>query len=188
MESAVLENEVIEGEVCEVRISAMITPDEIDSLLDMAGTTGLLGSDELIAAEDMAWGCAYQGEEAACRFIQARINTPDGEKPIGFLCFAELPNWERNFELFCIVVAPDYQRLGIGSALIAEMERIAMEWGGKRIFLETGEGRQFEKSRLFYEANGFAVESHFYKQFIPKDDGVIYCRTLEPAEDSQSYQ
>ncbi|MBI9080102.1 MAG: GNAT family N-acetyltransferase [Pseudodesulfovibrio sp.] len=179
MEPSVIENEVLESDVCEVHITSGLCPEDVDSLLEMAGTSGLFNSEEMIAAEDLAWGCAYQGSDASCHFLQARINTPKTEEPIGFLCFAEIPHWPHNYELFGIAVTPDYQRLGIGSALMAEMERMVTTRSGKRIFLETGDSRLFETPRLFYEANNYTMEQRFFKQFIPKDDAIVYCRTIE---------
>lgn len=183
-----IKNEVFEGDVCEVNITSGVSPKDVESLLDMARTSGLFTPNELLAAEDMAWGCAYQGDNTSCCFLQAKINTPDGDKPIGFLCFAEISHWAHNFELFGIAVTPEYQRLGIGSALIVEMERITLAANGKRILLETGDSRDFEELRLFYEANGYVMEQHFFKQFIPKDDGVVYCRLLESVENSENFQ
>lgn len=183
METSVVADEVFESEVCEVRIISGVSPKDVDNLLEMAGACGVFSSEEISAAEDMAWGCAYQGNDASCYFVQARINTLEGGNSIGFICFAEIPYWPENYELFGIVVSPDYQRLGIGSALMAEMERMVTSYGGKQIFLETGKSRLFEKARLFYEANEYVVENRFLKQFIPKDDGVVYCRMLESEEE-----
>lgn len=187
METVLHDQEIIEGDVCEVRITSGISPQEVETLLDMAGSSGLFSSDEMMAAEDMAWGCAYQDEDNACRFLQAVISTPEGNKPIGFLCFTEIPHWPHNYELFGIAITPEYQRLGIGSALMAEMERMVTTAGGKRIFLETGNGRIFEKPRLFYEANGYVMENRFYRHFIPKDESVVYCCTLTPATEDANY-
>lgn len=116
------------------------------------------------------------------------IVTPDGEKLIGFLCYSEIPHWPQNYELYGLAVTPEYQRLGIGSALVTEMKRKVAALGGRRIFLETGQDRTFEKARLFYEANDYTMEYRFFKQFIPKDNSVVYCHTLELNDEDSNLQ
>jgi len=164
---------------CEVRILTGVAPEDVESLLDMAAACGMFNDDELSTAEGMVWDCAYQGESDACRFIQARTNDPDGDSLAGFLCYGAIAQWPDSFELIGISVAPRLQRQGIGSAMLAEMERQVAARGGRRILLETEKGRAFEAAHTFYEANGYDREDRFLRQFIPKEGGVVYRKDFE---------
>ena len=175
MNETTVENQWTDQALLEVGIAVGITPDDVKPLMDMADACGVFGTEELLTAEDMAWDCAFGGGDR--RFIRAMVLTP-APRPAGFLCFGPIAQWQDNFELLGMAVDPARQRMGIGSALLAEMERQVAALGGRRIFLETGGESQFEPARLFYEANGFVQEHRFRKQFIPKTGGVVFRKDL----------
>ena len=181
------ETETVPCDLREVHIVASLAPEDVENLLELAAASTVFSSDALMAAEDMAWDCAYEGNDDACSFLQARVNESGRERLVGFICYGEIGNKPDNVELFGIAVDPEFQRLGIGSALVAEMERRVASRGGKRIFLETGADRALEKARLFYEANGFGQESRFNKHFIPSEGGLAYCLNVTAGGD-EHYQ
>ncbi len=169
----------------EVHIVRGIRPDEVDAVLALAGSSGLFTSDAMMAAEDMAWDSAYGEGEEPHTFILAKTAGTDC-KVIGFVCYGPIEGWAGNHELYGIAVSPEFQRLGIGSALVAEMRRrIGSGKGG--IFLETGGDKAFAGARSFYESNEFEREERFHKHFIPLDGGVVYRLDLS-ADDDPNYQ
>lgn len=175
-------------DVREARIVSGITADDVEIILNMAALSGLFSSDVMMSIEDTAWNSAYGDGNEPHTFLKATINESGHKKTVGFICFAPIPHWEDRFELFCISVESEYQRLGIGSALVAEMLRQVSRASGKQVFLETGADRIFENARLFYEANGFIYESRFFKQFIPTDGGVVYRFDVDSDETIEQYQ
>ncbi|MFH1913808.1 MAG: GNAT family N-acetyltransferase [Pseudomonadota bacterium] len=186
MDNAITDHDSKQPTECEVYISTGVAPEDVESLLDMTAACAMFNNDELSTAEGMVWDCAYQGDSDACRFIQARINTPDGHTLAGFLCYGSIPQWPDSFELIGISVTPRLQRQGIGSAMLAEMERQVAARGGMRILIETESGRTFEAARTFYEATGYDREDRFLRQFIPKEGGVVYRKDFE--SDAQERQ
>lgn len=185
---ATANEEARSGEIREVRITSGITPEDVEALLEMAAASGLFSPDLMMSAEDMAWDSAYGDGDEDHAFLKASISGADGTRLAGFICYGPVPHWNGNHELYGIAVDPQFQRLGIGSALISEMIRRVGVEGGKRIFLETGDSRQFENARLFYEANGFVMEHRFCKQFIPTDGDVVYRFDLDGDTAGEQYQ
>ena len=175
-------------EVPEVRIVAQITPAQVEEVLNLAAASGLFSSDAMMSAEDMAWDSAYGDGSEPHDFLLAVLGEQDGARPVGFVCYGPIPHWPDNFELYGIAVDPEFQRMGIGSALVSEMNRRVAARKGKRILLETGKDRPFEPARSFYEANGYEQEQRFLRQFIPVDDGVVYRLNIEPGEADPNYQ
>jgi ribosomal protein S18 acetylase RimI-like enzyme len=178
----------LKEDIQEVRILSGIKPDHVEDVLNLAAASGLFSSDLMMSAEDMAWDSAYGDGNESHVFLRAAINTSGAEKLVGFICFGPVLNWEGNYELYGIAVAPEFQRLGIGSALVAEMTRQITAEGGKRIYLETGDDRAFEGARLFYEANDYVMEYRFLKHFIPTEGGVIYRYNIEYENIEPQYQ
>ena len=187
MDMTVSENERT-PEAPEVSIKAGITPAEVEGILDLAATSGLFSSDAMMSAEDMAWDSAYGDGSEPHDFLLAVLGGPGEARPVGFVCYGPIPHWPDSFELYGIAVDPEFQRMGIGSALVSEMNRRVAARRGKRVFLETGTDRAFEPARGFYEANGYAQETRFHKQFIPVEDGVVYRLNVEPGEADPNYQ
>ena len=175
-------------EMWEVRISSGITPEEVETVLNMAGACGLFTSDAMMSAEDMAWDSAYGNGQEAQTFLLARVRDSGVDRVIGFICYGPINHWPGDFELYGITVDPDFRRMGIGSALVAEMTRRVADQDGRRIFLETGMDRSFENARLFYEANEFSRQQRFCKQFIPMEGGVVYRLTIETEDTEHNYQ
>lgn len=174
-------------DVREVRLAAGLSPADVEAVLDLAASSGKFSSDALMAAEDMAWDTAYGDGGEPHTFLLATVTEDETTRPVGFICFGPIPNWQQDYELYGIAVEPDFQRQGIGSALVSEMTRRISAANGKRIFLETGQDRSFEGARAFYEANDFDPELRFCKQFIPNQGGAVYRLELD-SENSHRQQ
>ena len=185
----VVNEEPLAEPVHEVHIVRGIRPEEVETVLNMAAASGLFTSDALMSAEDMAWDSAYGDGAAPHVFLLAKTRDAAGaERTIGFVCYGPIADWPGNYELYGIAVTPEYQRLGIGSALVAEMARRIGTGKSRRVFLETGADRAYEGARSFYEANGFDREERFHKRFIPLEGGVVYRLALDAGEDEPNYQ
>lgn len=169
-----MNTELHPDDVCEVRIVSGLTPDDVEIVLNMAAVSGTFSSDIMMSAEEMAWGSAYGDGSELYTFLKATINESGEEKTVGYICFGPIPHWPGNHELYGIVIESEHQRLGIGSGLVAEMQRQIAISNGEYIFLEIGTDRIFENARLFYEANDFVHEHRFFKQFLPTDGGIVY--------------
>lgn len=177
-----------QDDIPEVRIVSGIEPADVENLLNMAAASGLFTSDVMMTAEDMAWESAYGSGSEMHTFFKAVIADSGSDRIIGFICFGPVPHWPGNYEMYGIAVEPEYQRLGIGSALLSEsFRRIAFE-RGHRLYLETGTNKIFENSRRFYEANNFIQQHRYIKQFTPNDGGIVYCYDIAPNAIDEHHQ
>lgn len=176
------------SDVREVRIVSGLTPNDVETILNMTAASGAFSSDVMLTAEDMAWDSAYGDGNEQHTFLKATINEAGQGKTIGFICYGPIPHWASNYELYGIVVEAEYHRLGIGTELVAEMKRQITAGHGKQIFLETGADRAFEGARLFYEANEFVYEHRFHKQFPATDGGIIYRLGIDSDTFDEQYQ
>jgi ribosomal protein S18 acetylase RimI-like enzyme len=181
-------NDIAQADVREVRIIAGLTPNDVEVVLDMAATSGKFSSDALMSAEDMAWDTAYGDGGEGHTFLLATISEGKSTRIVGFICFGPIAQWPQDYEMYGIAVAPEFQRLGIGSALLSEMIHQIDLNDGVRIFLETGDDKAFAGARSFYEANEFNHETRFCKQFIANQGGMVYRMVLDNDESDRHFQ
>jgi ribosomal protein S18 acetylase RimI-like enzyme len=90
----------------------------------------------------------------------------DQESSLGFVMLAmeeEKIFRARKAHLLAIGVLPDHQRKGIGTALLAKVQDLARQYGGKEMFLMTGVDN--DAALAFFRNAGFRIigtEDHYY--------------------------
>ena len=97
-------------------------------------------------------------------------------KPLGYACYGPVPGTLASWDLYWIVVAGNRQGGGLGSAILARVEKSIRLGGGKSVL-----GGHLFPGRIpphpaFYRAKGYenqAVLTDFYR---PGDHKVILCK------------
>jgi ribosomal protein S18 acetylase RimI-like enzyme len=77
-----------------------------------------------------------------------------GGNPVGWVCTRLHPE-DNMAEIYVVAVDPDYQRQGIGKALLAKAKERAISAGMSMVMVETGDDPGHTPARGMYEANGF---------------------------------
>jgi GNAT superfamily N-acetyltransferase len=85
---------------------------------------------------------------------------------------------EQNVWLSWFAVEPDLQRQGHGAALLAAIERVALQQGYRRFLIETYDHGDFDKAQAFYLAQGFAQVGRISDYIGDGSDMVIYRKDL----------
>jgi ribosomal protein S18 acetylase RimI-like enzyme len=84
----------------------------------------------------------------------------------------------RNVWLAWFAVHPDHHGRGLGTRLLAEVEKMAVEMGYEKFFVETYDSDDFEKARAFYQARGFS-EAGRVRDYLPDGSAaIIYQKRL----------
>ena len=77
-----------------------------------------------------------------------------------------------NAWLSWFAVHPDYQNKGVGSKLIAEIEKQATALGYRKLFIETYNGAEFEKARNFYSKMGYSASGEI-EDYLPDNTAMV---------------
>jgi ribosomal protein S18 acetylase RimI-like enzyme len=147
---------------------------KIDSLLDLKAVKEILDGIEEFNEKDVKTclevvskiGIEYEG-------MIACVN----EKIAGFLLFTENTLAHNVFELLWIVVAKEFQKNGIGSALMEKFIEEVKKRDGRLIILHTSE--HYLKAKRLYEKFGFRCEGiirDFYNIGDSKEIWVLRLR------------
>jgi ribosomal protein S18 acetylase RimI-like enzyme len=76
-----------------------------------------------------------------------------------------------------MAVEPALQGSGLGSALIAEMER-RLQGKARLIVVETAGRSDYRATRRFYEARGYRAVARIPDFYAPGDDQVVFVKAV----------
>ena len=94
----------------------------------------------------------------------------------GWVCFGHTPCTVATYDLYWIVVSPDFQGKGVGKALMEHAEKIIKEAGGELIVVETSGRPIYNPTRQFYLKLGYKEETRISDFYAENDDKVIYIK------------
>jgi ribosomal protein S18 acetylase RimI-like enzyme len=102
-----------------------------------------------------------------------------GDEVLGYTCFGSIPCTQSSYDLYWIVVDPDYQGQGIGKTLLECSETLIRAQGGRRVYIETSAREQYAPTCAFYHRRGYRQEALLEDFYAPGDGKLIYCKVLE---------
>jgi ribosomal protein S18 acetylase RimI-like enzyme len=99
-------------------------------------------------------------------------------QPVGYICYGPTPMTQGTFDLYWIVVDPDFQGKRIGSQLLDFSEKILGGRNGRMILADTSSIPEYEKARKFYLQNGFQEIARVNDYYSPGNDRITFCKRL----------
>ena len=96
---------------------------------------------------------------------------------VGWICWGPTPCTLGTYDLYWMAVDPAAQRGGVGTALLAEMER-QLVGRARLIVVETAGRADYAATRGFYESRGYRPTARIPEFYAPGDDLVIYTKLL----------
>ena len=142
---------------------------------EITRAVGLFREDEIPVALEV-FDDAIQHTGVAPADYEALGADIDG-RLAGWICWGPTPCTLGTYDLYWMAVDPALQGGGIGSALIAEMER---RLGGQArlIVVETAGRPDYAATRRFYEARGYRATATIPEFYGPGDDQVVYLKKV----------
>ncbi len=104
----------------------------------------------------------------------------EAEAIAGFAYFAPTAMTDRSWELWWIVVDPTRHGRGIGSAMLAEVEREVRRRDARIFLIETSSLPSYHPTRQFYLKHGYAEAARVADFYADGDDKVIYGKRTAP--------
>ena len=145
----------------------------------MTRSCGVFRPDEVsVALEvfDAALGC---GRRRDTDYETAGVEL-DGSLA-GWICWGQTPCTLGTFDVYWIVVAPEWQGHGVGRALMEEMER-RVTGRARLIVVETAGRADYAGTRAFYERLEYRVGARIADYYAPGDDLVTYVKRVQRSE------
>jgi ribosomal protein S18 acetylase RimI-like enzyme len=95
---------------------------------------------------------------------------------IGYVCYGPTPATDGTFDLYWIVVSPEFQNKGVGKQLLNYVETQIFQRGGRLIIIETSSQEKYLPTRHFYLKNNYQIAAQINDFYRPGDDRVIYIK------------
>jgi ribosomal protein S18 acetylase RimI-like enzyme len=100
----------------------------------------------------------------------------DQGQPIGYICYGPAPMTQGTFDLYWIVVDPDFQGQRIGYQLLGFLEGVLRGMNGRMVLADTSSIPEYEKAQKFYLQNGFQEVARVPDYYWPGNDRVTFCK------------
>jgi ribosomal protein S18 acetylase RimI-like enzyme len=97
----------------------------------------------------------------------------------GYCCYGPTPGAEGTYDVYWIAVDPSHQGGGVGSTLLAEVERRLGERRARLLVVETSGTEGYELARRFYGGRGYHLAARLRDFYAPADDRIVFTRHLE---------
>jgi len=96
----------------------------------------------------------------------------------GYICYGPAPLTEGTWDIYWIVVTPEKQGQGIGSALLQSAEGKIKEAQGRLVIIETSSTPEYEKTRRFHLGHGYELIARLPDFYTPGDDKLLLQKRL----------
>lgn len=102
----------------------------------------------------------------------------------GWICWGPTPCTVGTWDMYWLAVDPARHGSGLGTQLVAEMER-RLAGHARLIVVETAGRSDYAGTCAFYEARGYRRAATIPDFYAPGDDQVVYVKSFTPSADSQ---
>jgi len=151
---------------------------DIEAIRTIVKSTGYFNAEELLFAGEMVEERILLGEKSGYEFLIAENNG----RVIGYSCFGRISGTQSSFDLYWIVVHPEYSGKRIGKELMHRTETRIRAMNGERVYAETSSRRQYQSTRAFYRSCGYLPEAVFEDFYGPSDAKIVFAKNLEAVQ------
>ncbi|MBF0227863.1 MAG: GNAT family N-acetyltransferase [Desulfobacterales bacterium] len=151
-----------------------VKPQDCEIIRKMVRATNFFNDSEVNIAVELIRERLNKGSESGYHFIFIEYD----KMTAGYCCYGDIPGTLSSYDIYWVVVHPNYQGKGIGKKLITDAERLIKKLGGSRVYVETSQRPQYDPTRIFYEKCGYHVESVMDSFYAPGEGKVIYCKDV----------
>ncbi len=144
------------------------------AILGFIEATGFFQPNEVAVAGGVLDAALSAGHGGHYQSFTATVNG----RPVGWVCYGPTPCTAGTFDIYWIAVAPERQRHGIGRMLIAFVEHLITEQGGRLSVVETAGKDIYGPTRAFYVRCGYEPVARLRDFYDEGDDKIVLVKRL----------
>ena len=155
----------------DTRLRPMTAADR-QALEAITRSTGLFRADEVPVALEVFDAAVAGSPDYTALGIEAE------GRLAGWICWGPTPCTLGTWDLYWMAVDPALHGLGLGTALVDEMER-RLKGRARLVVVETAGRADYAPTRAFYEARGYRAVGLIPDFYAPGDDQVTFVKYFE---------
>jgi len=97
---------------------------------------------------------------------------------VGYACYGKAPLTDAVYDLYWIVVHPDYWSRGPGSALLLQAENEVKRLKARLLLIETSSLSSYARPRSFYQKHGYRELARIPDYYAAGDHKLIFGKKL----------
>lgn len=152
-----------------------VLPSDRNAVRELVQATGFFRDNEVDVAEELVRENIARGEASGYYFAFVER---DG-RLVGYVCYGPISVTIDSWDLYWIVVHPDYQRQGIGGELLTYAERQIADAGGRQVYIETSSQPLYQPTQAFYRRAGYVLEATLRDFYSLGDDKLVFVKRLQ---------
>ncbi len=155
-------------------------PTEIESLLELARSTGFFRPDEVDVIRELLDKYFAEIQEKGEQgweygdYVWVVYREAMDSTPLGFACYGAVEMSEDVYDLYWIAVDRRYQDKKIGRALLEYVEQDLRRRNARQLYIETSDTEQYAPTRAFYVRRGYDEVAHLTDFYRLGDGKVVY--------------
>ncbi|CAN5254316.1 hypothetical protein BH24PSE2_BH24PSE2_07890 [soil metagenome] len=141
---------------------------------NLVAETGFFNAAEIDLAEELVVERLSKGSASGYEFFIAE----QASAFAGYVCYGAIAGTLASYDLYWIVVSPQFQKQGLGRALLSKAEQAIWRTGGRRVYVETSSRDQYAGTRAFYSSSGYKAQAVLEEFYAPGDHKMIFVKRL----------
>jgi ribosomal protein S18 acetylase RimI-like enzyme len=158
----------------DVQIRRDVRPGDPQTVRAIVESSGYFFAYEIDVAVELVEERLSKGEASGYHFVFAE----SAGQTAGYACFGPIPCTDGSFDLYWIAVHESFRGQGLGKVILQAAEAAIKAMGGRNVYIETASKEQYQSTRGFYLAAGYALEAVLKDFYAPGDDKHVYSRRL----------
>ena len=151
-------------------------PSDLTALRQLVAATAVFYPEELAIAAELLEERLTGGAKSGYSFFFA----DSGSELVGYCAWGPVPLTRASYDLYWIVVAPQWQGAGVGRRLMELVEEAVAQRGGGGLYIETSSRPAYTRTRRFYRHAGYRKIARLPDFYAPGDHKIVFCKTLNP--------
>lgn len=152
-------------------------PTDRAALRRLVASTGVFREEERVIAAELLEERLRRGPASGYSFFFAEA----AGQLVGYCAWGAVPLTRTSYDLYWIAIAPGWQGLGLGSALMALAEQAVGRRGGGGLYIETSSRPDYARTRRFYRRAGYREVAKLTDFYARGDHKVVFRKVIKDA-------
>lgn len=148
-----------------------------DAIVELVRATGNFNEDEVAIARELVDACI--NDPLQKDYFTFTYEDDESKRVAGFLIVGPTPATTGTYDMYWIASHPDFYGKGIAQLLDKKAMEFVRERGGYLLIAETSSQPSYERTRAFYQKQGYAKLSEIKDYYKPGDDLIVFGKRVD---------